>query len=112
MYVVRLLLARKEIQFNQCTNQNTTPTNSASDSGHTDIVKLLLAQPNIDINKQDNWGDTPESRASKKGQLQLWRFFKITMKTTDMCKLIRGDLGTFDGVFQVHVPVLIQKKTS
>ena len=76
MNVVRLLLARKEIQINQCRKNNTTPINTASDNGHTDIVKLLLAQPNIDINKQDNWGDTGESCASKKGHTAIVALFQ------------------------------------
>ena len=76
MDVVRLLLANKEIDINQCDNQNITPINTASDYGHIDVVKLLLAQPNIDINKQDKWGDTPEACASKKGHTAIVALFQ------------------------------------
>jgi len=74
--VVRLLLARKEIQINQCRKNNTTPIDAASDEGHTDIVKLLLAQPNIDIDKQDDWGDTGESCAREKGHTAIVALFQ------------------------------------
>ena len=76
MDVVRLLFARKDIDINQCDNQNITPINTASDYGHTDMVKLLLAQPNIDINKQDKWGDTPEACARKKGHTAIVTLFQ------------------------------------
>ena len=77
MDVVRLYLARKEIDINQCDNQNFIPINTASDYGHIDMVKVLLAQPpNIDINKQDKWGDTPESCARKKGYTAIVALFQ------------------------------------
>jgi len=50
--VVRLLLAREDIQINQAAKDGATPLYTTCAKGHVDVVRLLLARKEIDINKE------------------------------------------------------------
>ena len=61
---------------NQHTHKNTTPLNTASNNGHTEIVRLLLQQTNIDLNKQDKWNTTALGRATLKNHTEIIQLLK------------------------------------
>ena len=71
MKVVNALLARKEIQINQTTNDGRTPLYVVSFHGHVKVVNALLARKEIQINQAKNSGATPLIVASYLGNLSV-----------------------------------------
>jgi ankyrin repeat protein len=67
---VRLLLARKEIQINQATENGVTPLFCACQDGHVDVVRLLLARKEIQIHPAAD-GTTPLFMASLNGHNEI-----------------------------------------
>ncbi len=49
--VVRLLLARVDVDVNKAKPDGATALIIASQIGHTDVVRLLLAHRDVDVNK-------------------------------------------------------------
>ena len=65
--VVRLLLARDEVNPDKPNNKDQTPVWSAADKGHEEVVELLLAENNVNPDKPDIDGKAPLWRASWNG---------------------------------------------
>jgi ankyrin repeat protein len=65
--VVKLLLARSDINVNASDVRGETPLLYAAERGHKAVVKLLLAQSDINVNASDNLGRTPLMNAAKGG---------------------------------------------
>jgi hypothetical protein len=65
--VVRLLLARADVEINSEDKYGQTPLSYAAENGHEAMVKLLLARADIEINSEDKYGPTPLSYAAKNG---------------------------------------------
>jgi ankyrin repeat protein len=69
--VVRLLLARKDIQINQATNDGATPLYIACVRGKVEIVRLLLDRDDIGVNQAMNDGQTPLYAACRNGNVKV-----------------------------------------
>ena len=65
--VVKILLARDDIDVNVIDLSHQTPLLKAASNGHDTVVKLLLAKQNIDLNFQDINIHTPLSLATLNG---------------------------------------------
>ena len=55
--VVRLLIARSDVNINAKDNEGRTPLSWAAENGHNGVVRLLIAGGDIDINA--SLADTP-----------------------------------------------------
>jgi ankyrin repeat protein len=75
--IVKLLLARPEININHADKDVDTALTIALDKGHVEIVKLLLSRPEININHADNTGATALIYASSR-----WTYEEIVKVTT------------------------------
>jgi len=64
--VVKLLLAKADIDPDSMDNYGRTPLSLAAWYGHEEAVKLLLAKADVDSNSKDNYGRTPLSWAAEK----------------------------------------------
>ena len=62
--VVRILLARGDVDPDKSDNHVGTPLSGASSEGHEGIVRQLLARESVNPNKPDNSGGTPLKGAS------------------------------------------------
>jgi ankyrin repeat protein len=49
--VVRLLLARQDVELNQAFARGGTALMLASQNGHLDVVRLLLSREGVEVNK-------------------------------------------------------------
>ena len=65
--VVKLLLARNDVNPDKPNNEGKTPLWIACHNGHSGVVKLLLARSDVNINKLDNIYRTPFFIASDRG---------------------------------------------
>ena len=61
--MVKLLLAKDDIEADHKDSGGLTPLSIASSRGYEGIVKLLLARPDVDINSKDVDGETPLYKA-------------------------------------------------
>ncbi|KAJ9646983.1 hypothetical protein H2199_001969 [Coniosporium tulheliwenetii] len=66
--VVKLLLARDDVDANLKDSYGRTPLSRAAAGGHEAVVKLLLARDDVDANSKDKEGRTPLLLAAWKGQ--------------------------------------------
>jgi hypothetical protein len=57
--VIRLLLARSDVDVNSKTDYNRSPLFLASSKGHEAVVRLLLARSDVDVNSKDEADWTP-----------------------------------------------------
>jgi hypothetical protein len=67
--VVRLLLARQDVEVNKSAADGATALMLASYKGHVEVVRLLLAHPDVDVNKADASGATALYIASQNGHV-------------------------------------------
>ncbi len=65
--MVKLLLAKDDVDSNSKDYIGQTPLSWAGSSGHEAVVKLLLAKDDVDPNSKNNIGQTPLSLAASKG---------------------------------------------
>jgi len=65
--IVKLLLARKDVNPNSSSKSCETPLRSAARSGHEGIVKLLLARKDVNPDSSSKSGRTPLWSAAKEG---------------------------------------------
>ncbi|MCJ1276426.1 hypothetical protein MMC21_004231 [Puttea exsequens] len=65
--VVKLLLAREEVQANLKDNNGRTPLWQAAQRGHEAVVKLLLEREGVQADLKDNDGRTPLWQAVRRG---------------------------------------------
>lgn len=65
--MVRLILARDEVDLNSQDDQDHTPLSWAAMSGQTAVINLLLARKDIWVNWPSNNGMTPLSFAAQRG---------------------------------------------
>ena len=71
--VVKLLLARNDVDANRRDKWGRTPLSLAAEQGHEEVVKLLLARKDIEADATDNYGRTPLSFAAEKGHKTVFR---------------------------------------
>jgi ankyrin repeat protein len=57
--MVRLLLARHDVDVNSKGNNGQTLLSWAAENGHYAVVRLLLARHDVDVNSKDNNRQTP-----------------------------------------------------
>jgi len=69
--LVKLLLAKENINVNQADNSGKTPLIIACKAGDLIIVELLLAKENINVNQADNSDNTPLLDAVHSENLKL-----------------------------------------
>ena len=65
--VVKLLLARDDVELNTKGLYGRTPLSWAAENGHEAVVKLLLARDGIELNSKDSIDQTPLSLAAANG---------------------------------------------
>jgi ankyrin repeat protein len=65
--VVRLLLARADVEVNSETEYGRTPLLWAAENGHEAVIRLLLTRVGIEVNSESGYGRTPLSSAAKNG---------------------------------------------
>ena len=65
--VVKILLAREEVNPDKPDEWDRTPLSSAAANGHVGVVKILLEREVVDPDKPDNLGETPLSDAAQNG---------------------------------------------
>ena len=65
--VVRLLIARDDIDVNAKDKYGWTSLSRAAENGHEAVVRLLIARDDIDVNAKDNYGWTSLSWAAENG---------------------------------------------
>ncbi len=68
--MVRLLLARQDVEVNKSAADGATALMLASYKGHVEVVRLLLAHPDVDVNKADASGATALYIASQNGHVE------------------------------------------
>jgi ankyrin repeat protein len=66
--VVRLLLAKENVNIDTRNEWGRTPFSWAAHNGHIEIVEMLLATGKIELNSRDNLRRTPLCRAARNGQ--------------------------------------------
>src|SRR3984957_16060601 len=66
--VVRLFLARDDVDADSKDSRGRTPLSWAARDGHEAVVKLFLARDDVDTESKDSNGWTPLSWAAEKGQ--------------------------------------------
>lgn len=72
--VVRLLLARNDVQADSKDEYGRTPLSRAAAGGHEEVVKLLLARNDVQADSKDEYGRTPLWRAAAEGH---WAVVKL-----------------------------------
>jgi serine/threonine-protein phosphatase 6 regulatory ankyrin repeat subunit B len=87
--VVRLLLARTEIQINQAQENGFTPLYVTCQYGHVDVVRLLLAREEIQINQAMKNGATPLYITCQHGHVDVVRLL-LAQKEIDINKEYNG----------------------
>jgi Ankyrin repeats (3 copies)/Ankyrin repeats (many copies) len=65
--VVKLLLARADVEINSKSEYGRTPLSYAAENGHETVIKLLLARADVEINSKNKYGRTPLSYATVNG---------------------------------------------
>jgi len=88
--VVKLLLARNDVDPDKPDNGGRTPLWGASSNGHVGVVRLLLARGDVDPNKSGMGGETPLWRASRNGHNEVVRLL-LTRKDVNPNILDRYD---------------------
>jgi len=71
--VLKLLLAREDIEVNSRDINGRAPLSFAAQCGF-DGVRFLLARDDVEVNSKDNSGRTPLSFAEKAGERQMVRW--------------------------------------
>ena len=66
--VVKLLLARNDVEADSRDENGRSPLSWAAMEGHEAVVKLLLARNDVEADPQDNTGRSPLSYAAEKGK--------------------------------------------
>lgn len=65
--IVRLLVARGDVEKNSKDRNGSTPLAVAAYKGHEEVVQLLLKRDDVDADSKDNRGRTPLSIAASRG---------------------------------------------
>ncbi len=65
--VVKLLMARDDVEADSKDRSGRTPLSWAAEGGHESIVKLLLAREDVEADSKDDRGQTPLSWAARRG---------------------------------------------
>ena len=69
--VVKLLLARNDVEVDSMDGDSCTPLSNAADQGHEEVVKLLLTRNDVEAGLKDNAGRTPLSKAAYGGHEEV-----------------------------------------
>src|ERR1700722_19099525 len=73
--VVKLFLARDDVDANSKDSKGRTPLSWAAEQGHEAVVKLFLARDDVDANSKDSKGRTPLSWAAEQGHEAVVKLF-------------------------------------
>ncbi len=73
--MVRLLLARLDVETNKTAQNRPTALMLASYIGHLEVVRLLLAHPDVEVNKIAQNGAAALLLASQNGHVEVVRLF-------------------------------------
>jgi len=65
--VVKLLMAREDVDVNSKDIDGRTPFSIATKNGHEGVARLLLSQDDLEVNSKDNDSRTPLSYAAENG---------------------------------------------
>lgn len=66
--VVRLILAKEDVDIDTKNEWGRTPFSWAAHNGHNEIIEMLLATGKVELNSRDGLGRTPLCRAARNGQ--------------------------------------------
>jgi hypothetical protein len=75
--VVRLLLARDDVDVNSKDSSDRTPLLWAARNGHEATVKLFLARDDVDVNSKDSSDRTPLLMAARRGHEEVVKLFLV-----------------------------------
>lgn len=89
--VVRLQLAKSNIDLGGRDKDGQTPLSLAASNGHEPVVKLLVANKNVDPNSKDlTYGQTPLSWAAKEGHEPVVKLLLANKNVDRNSKDLRG----------------------
>ena len=76
--VVKLLLARHDVEADSKDAWGRTPLSWAAESGSKAVAKLLVARSDVEVDPKDKQGQTPLSRAAMNGHEAVVEFLEST----------------------------------
>lgn len=88
--VVKLLLARDDVDADSKDQNGRTPLSWAAEGGHESIVKLFLARSDVEADSKDERGQTPLSWAARRGHETI---VKLLLARNDVDADSRDKIG-------------------